>query len=442
MLQEGLILADADLYLNLVILIVLLLCSAFFSSSETALMAMNIAKIRQLEESESKKDIERLMDILKNKLNDFLITILLGNNIVNIAATAITTQLVGRLVGGGQGVLLATFIMTTLILIFGEISPKSYAAQNAEKVALKTSVILQFLQVMFKPLLWLFTTISNLVIRIAGGEMRGVTAVVTEEEIMSLVDVGEEEGVVKHQEREMIEGVFEIDEAEVSDIMIPRIDMVAIEDDTSVEEVIALVMEKGHSRIPVYRESIDNIIGIVYAKDLLKIAADAKRDLKAAKLNELLREAYYIPEGKKLSKLLKELQLKKVHMAIVLDEYGGTEGLVTIEDILEEIVGEIFDEYDSEEKKIEQIADNKYIITGDMDLEEVEDAFDVKFSDEDKEDYDSVGGYIFNTLDRVPKNGDKVEHEGLIFIVKKVMKRRVKEVFVEILEKFEEEIEE
>jgi putative hemolysin len=332
--------------------------------------------------------------------------------------------------------------MTTLILIFGEISPKSYAAQNAEKVALKTSGILQFLQVIFKPLLWLFTTISNLVIRIAGGEMRGVTAVVTEEEIMSLVDVGEEEGVVKHQEREMIEGVFEIDEAEVSDIMIQRIDMVAIEDHTSVEEVIALVMEKGHSRIPVYRESIDNIIGIVYAKDLLKIAADAKRDLKTAKLNELLREAYYIPEGKKLSKLLKELQLKKVHMAIVLDEYGGTEGLVTIEDILEEIVGEIFDEYDSEEKKIEQIADNKYIITGDMDLEEVEDAFDVKFSDEDKEDYDSVGGYIFNTLDRVPKNGDKVEHEGLIFIVKKVMKRRVKEVFVEILEKFEEEIEE
>lgn len=424
--------SDSDLYLNLFILIMLLLGSAFFSSSETALMAMNIAKIRQLEETEDKKDIDRLKDIVKNKLNDFLVTILLGNNIVNIAATAITTQLVGRLVGGGQGIVLATFIMTTLILVFGEISPKSYAAQNAEKVALKTSRILQFLSTVFKPVLWVFTAISHIIIRIAGGEMQGVTAIVTEEEIMSLVDVGEEEGVVKHQEREMIEGVFEIDESDVSDVMIPRIDIVAVEDDINLKEVIDLVIDKGHSRIPVYKESVDNIIGVVYAKDLLKLATSTNGDLEHLSIKDILHEAYYIPEGKKLSKLLKELQIKKVHMAIVLDEYGGTEGLVTIEDILEEIVGEIFDEFDFEEKKVDKIGDNKYIIKGDLDLEEIEDFFDIEFSEDDKEDYDSIGGFIFNTLDRVPKNGDVVSHTNVNFIVKKVMKRRIKEVFVEI----------
>lgn len=424
--------SDSDLYLNLFILIMLLLGSAFFSSSETALMAMNIAKIRQLEETEDKKDIDRLKDIVKNKLNDFLVTILLGNNIVNIAATAITTQLVGRLVGGGQGIVLATFIMTTLILVFGEISPKSYAAQNAEKVALKTSRILQFLSTVFKPVLWVFTAISHIIIRIAGGEMQGVTAIVTEEEIMSLVDVGEEEGVVKHQEREMIEGVFEIDESDVSDVMIPRIDIVAVEDDINLKEVIDLVIDKGHSRIPVYKESVDNIIGVVYAKDLLKLAKSTNGDLEHLSIKDILHEAYYIPEGKKLSKLLKELQIKKVHMAIVLDEYGGTEGLVTIEDILEEIVGEIFDEFDLEEKKVDKIGDNKYIIKGDLDLEEIEDFFDIEFSEDDKEDYDSIGGFIFNTLDRVPKNGDVVSHTNVNFIVKKVMKRRIKEVFVEI----------
>lgn len=424
--------SDSDLYLNLFILIMLLLGSAFFSSSETALMAMNIAKIRQLEETEDKKDIDRLKDIVKNKLNDFLVTILLGNNIVNIAATAITTQLVGRLVGGGQGIVLATFIMTTLILVFGEISPKSYAAQNAEKVALKTSRILQFLSTVFKPVLWIFTAISHIIIRIAGGEMQGVTAIVTEEEIMSLVDVGEEEGVVKHQEREMIEGVFEIDESDVSDVMIPRIDIIAVEDDINLKEVIDVVIDKGHSRIPVYKESVDNIIGVVYAKDLLKLAKSTNGDLEHLSIKDILHEAYYIPEGKKLSKLLKELQIKKVHMAIVLDEYGGTEGLVTIEDILEEIVGEIFDEFDFEEKKVDKIGDNKYIIKGDLDLEEIEDFFDIEFSEDDKEDYDSIGGFIFNTLDRVPKNGDVVSHTNVNFIVKKVMKRRIKEVFVEI----------
>lgn len=426
--------SDVDLYINIGVLLVLLYCSSFFSSSETAIMAINIARLRQMEEEGNKENIDRLKNVIKTKLNDILITMLLGNNIVNIAATAIATQLIGKLVTGSNGVLLATLIMTLLILIFGEITPKSYAAKNAEKIALRNIRVLEFLNFIFKPVLAALTVVSNFIIRLRGGDPVGATTFVTEEEIMSLVDVGEEEGVVKHQEREMIEGVFEMDEAEVSEIMIPRIDIVAVELGTTLKEVMDIIVEKGHSRIPVFKESIDNIIGVVYAKDLLKAAILGSNEFESKTVDGMLREAYFVPEGKKLNKLLKELQTKKVHMAIILDEYGGTEGLITIEDILEEIVGEIFDEYDYEVMMIEKLNDQKYIVQGEIGLDEMEDFFTVEFTEEEKEDYDSIGGYIFNTIDRVPKNGDMIEYNGLKLTVKKVIKRRIKEILVEIID--------
>lgn len=397
-------------------------------------MAINIARLRQMEEEGNKENIDKLKNVIKTKLNDILITMLLGNNIVNIAATAIATQLIGKLVTGSNGVLLATLIMTLLILIFGEITPKSYAAKNAEKIALRNIRVLEFLNFIFKPVLAALTVVSNFIIRLRGGDPVGATTFVTEEEIMSLVDVGEEEGVVKHQEREMIEGVFEMDEAEVSEIMIPRIDIVAVELGTTLKEVMDIIVEKGHSRIPVFKESIDNIIGVVYAKDLLKAAILGSNEFESKTVDGMLREAYFVPEGKKLNKLLKELQTKKVHMAIILDEYGGTEGLITIEDILEEIVGEIFDEYDYEVMMIEKLNDQKYIVQGEIGLDEMEDFFTVEFTEEEKEDYDSIGGYIFNTIDRVPKNGDMIEYNGLKLTVKKVIKRRIKEILVEIID--------
>lgn len=397
-------------------------------------MAINIARLRQMEEEGNKENIDRLKNVIKTKLNDILITMLLGNNIVNIAATAIATQLIGKLVTGSNGVLLATLIMTLLILIFGEITPKSYAAKNAEKIALRNIRVLEFLNFIFKPVLVALTAISNFIIRLRGGDPVGAATFVTEEEIMSLVDVGEEEGVVKHQEREMIEGVFEMDEAEVSEIMIPRIDIVAVELGTTLKEVMDIIVEKGHSRIPVFKESIDNIIGVIYAKDLLKAAILGSNEFESKTVDGMLREAYFVPEGKKLNKLLKELQTKKVHMAIILDEYGGTEGLITIEDILEEIVGEIFDEYDYEVMMIEKLNDQKYIVQGEIGLDEMEDFFTVEFTEEEKEDYDSIGGYIFNTIDRVPKNGDMIEYNGLKLTVKKVIKRRIKEILVEIID--------
>lgn len=418
----------SSIYFKIVILAILLVFSGLFSSSETALMGMSVAKLKQLEETDEKG--ANTLKRLKRKLSNILITILIGNNIANIAATAILTQITVEYFHGTNATFIATIIMTLLILIFGEITPKTYAAKNPEKVAVKLGTYLEVLSIIFKPIIILLNSLTNIIIRIFGGEVVNGVPFVTEEEIRSLVDVGEEEGVVKHQEKEMIEGIFEIDEIEVNDIMVPRIDMIAVEERKTVNEVLDLIMKYGHSRIPVYRERIDNIVGIIYAKDLLT-AVLMKDDRDKIKITDLMREAYYIPETKKVNELLKELQLQKIHMAIILDEFGGTEGLITIEDILEEIVGDILDEYDDEENLIEQVNENKYIIKAQIDLEEIEEVFDIEFPEED--DYSSLGGFVFNTLGRVPMLGDQVKYKNLIMTVKKVSNRRIREIEIEVI---------
>lgn len=417
-----------NIYFRMVIFVVLLFFSGIFSSSETAIMGMSIAKIKQLEEIDEKN--ANTLKRLKKKLSNILITILIGNNLVNIAATAILTELTVEYFRGRNATLISTIVMTVLVLIFGEITPKTYAAQNPEKVAIRLGTFLEVLSIIFKPILILFNVLTNIIIKIFGGEVNNRVPFVTEEEIRSLVDVGEEEGVVKHQEREMIEGIFEIDEIDVNDIMVPRIDMITIEEKSSISKALDLIITYGHSRIPVYREKIDNIVGIIYAKDLLTAVSMKKEEADKTKISDLMRVAHYIPETKKVNELLKELQKQKVHMAIILDEYGGTEGLITIEDILEEIVGDIFDEYDDEENLIEKINEDKYIVKAEIDLEEIEEMFQIEFPEED--DYGSLGGFVFSTLGRVPLLGDEVEYSGLIMKVINVSNRRIREIEIEV----------
>lgn len=419
---------NSNIYFRIVVLLILLIFSGVFSSSETSIMGMSIAKIKQMEEVDEKG--ADILKRLKKKLSNILITILIGNNIVNIAATAILTEITVEYFKGANATLIATLIMTALILVFGEITPKTYAAQNPEKVAVKVAGTLEILSIIFKPIIVALDAVTNIIIKIFGGRIENGMPFVTEEEIRSLVDVGEEEGVVKHQEKEMIEGVFDIDEIDVTDIMIPRIDMIAIKESSSINKALELIINHGHSRIPVYRDRIDNIVGIIYAKDLLSIIHNKKDEAEKISISDLMRSAYYVPETKKVSQLLKELQLKKVHIAIVLDEYGGTEGLVTIEDILEEIVGDIYDEYDSEVNLIEKIKENTYSVKAEMDLEELEEIFEVSFL-EDTE-YSSLGGLVFNTLGRVPIQGDAIEYEGLIMTVSKVSNRRIKLIEIKI----------
>lgn len=417
------------LYVKFGLLILLLILSGMFSSSETSIMGMSIAKIKQMEEVDEKgaKTLKRL----KKKLSSILITILIGNNLVNIAATALLTELTVEYFTGANAALITTVIMTILILIFGEITPKTYASHNPEKVAVKVGGFLELLDFLFKPISIVLKLITNFIIKILGGDIDHISTFVTEEEIRSLVDVGEEEGIVNAQEREMIDGVFDIDEMSVSEIMVPRIDVVAVEESSSLYDLLEIIRDYGHSRIPVYKESIDNIIGIIYAKDLLILDIINRNEDEAVDISTLMRPAFYVPENKKISDLLVEFKQKKTHMAIILDEYGGTEGIVTIEDVIEEIVGDIFDEYDDEINLIEKITDKQYVVKGEVDLEEIEELFNVEFPDQ--ESYGSLGGYIFNTLGRVPEEGDKIEYRGLIMTVKKLANRRIIKIEIEII---------
>lgn len=436
-------LSSTEIYSRVVILIALLALSSIFSSSETAITAVSLSKIRQLRE-ENEKQAE-LLKRVKIKMGDILSTILIGNNIVNIGATAILADLTNGILSnrppgvlGDNATLITTIVMTILILIFGEITPKSFATQNPVKVAVKVARPLEILAVIFKPLLIVLTKITNVVIKGLGGEVLKNGPFVTEEEIRSLVDVGEEEGILQYQEKEMIQNIFEIDDLEVGEVMLPRIDMIALECETSIKEALDLIIECGHSRIPVYKENIDDIVGVLYAKDLLPFSFFKydSEELSEKSITELMRPAYYVPETKKANLLLKELQLKQTHMAIVLDEYGGTEGLVTIEDILEQIVGDIFDEYDNEVDSVSKIDEDTYEIQADISLEEINELFNL---DLPAEDFDSLGGYIFNTLGRVPVIGDKLEQKYMIMEVSTLLNRRVTSVKLTITHKDEEE---
>ncbi|WP_432664595.1 hemolysin family protein [Wukongibacter baidiensis] len=412
---------DYAIMIRLVILVILLCLSGLFSSAETSLSSLNIIKIKQLKKKGVKK--AEILDRLLDKSSKILATILIGNNIVNIAATAIATELTLSIVTGEQATLLVTVTMTILILVFGEITPKTYSSYNPEKVAMKLGRPLEILSTIFSPILFILNKITQVLIRSLGGNISGNRNTVSEEEIKTLVDVGEEAGIIEKQERDMIESIFEIGDIKVTEVMVPRIDTVYLEEDTSIENAIKKVIEYGYSRIPIIDESIDNIIGVVYAKDLLACyLSEGKENLK---ISSFIRPAYYVPQSKKAIDLLTEMQLEKVHMAIVLDEYGGTLGLVTIEDILEEIVGDILDEYDDEKDLIEFIDENIVIVNSTISIEETNEILGENIP---LDDYESLGGFVFNLLGRIPKVGDVIEYNNIIFKVLEVQNRRVKKI--------------
>lgn len=413
-------LTASSMYMRIIVVFVLLLFSAFFSSSETAITSIPIAKIHQLKEED--EESAEILKNMKRKTNDIIASILIGNNIVNTAATAVLTELIVERFVSKNSTLIATIIMTLLILVIGEITPKSFATQNPVKVAVKVAKPLELLATLFRPILFILTKTTNIIIKLLGGEIVTNNPFVTEEEIRSLVDVGEEEGTIRHQEKEMIKGIFEINDIDVSEVMVPRIDVIAISEEANLREALDLIITYGHSRIPVYKDTIDNIVGILYAKDMLPFASFKDQRFNEKGITELMRPAYYVPETKKVNQLLKELQQQKIHIAIVLDEYGGTEGLVTIEDILEEIVGDILDEYDNEVDLIEKIDDNVFLVKADVSLEEINETFSTNLPGED---FDSLGGFIFSTLGRVPVQGDIVIYEGLQMTVIELDNRRI-----------------
>lgn len=411
---------DGSSFYLYLLLLVLLLLSALFSSSETAFTALNKAKVRKLKDSKVKGAY--LLERLIEDPHRLLSTLLLGNNLVNILIASIATKLATDRFGN-VGVGVATGLATLFILIFGEITPKNYAVRHAEKVSLFAAPFIASLSYVFFPIAKIIVSLSNLVLRVLGQELIKGQPFLTPDEIKAIVAIGEEEGVIEEEERKMIHSILEFGDTLVKEIMVPRTEMVAIPETTSIKEALELARKEGYSRIPVYSGNIDNIVGILYVKDMIAFVEKGKMDLK---VSEIKREPFFVPETKRVDELLKEFQRNKTHMAIVLDEYGGTAGLVTLEDVLEEIVGEIFDEYDfKEEARIEQISENEWIADGKLDIEVIEDYFDVEISEEETE---TLGGFVSSLLGHVPIPGEKCQYEGYEFEVISIAGRRVDKV--------------
>ena len=403
---------------ELCMLIALLVLSALFSSSETALTTVNRIRIRTLAGQGDKRAMT-LLAVLQNP-EKMLSVILIGNNVVNLYASSLATTVTLSLFGS-KLVGVATGILTLAVLVFGEVAPKTMASRNAEQIALRAAGPVKCLMWLFTPLVFVVNNLARLVMKLFGADRPGKRELMTAEELRTIVQVGHEDGVIENSERKMIDNVFDFGDRSARDIMIPRIDMTCIDVEAGYDELMEVVREEKYTRIPVYKESADTIVGILNIKDLLFRAQD-----KPFRIAELMRKPLFTYEQKKTSELMVEMRKNYTNLAIVLDEYGVTAGMVTMEDILEEIVGEIRDEYDrDEEKSIRRIAPNTYLIEGNVKIDDVNEVLQLHLA---TEDYESIGGYVLEQLEHFPKEGECVTKGGISFTVTRMEQTRIAEV--------------
>ncbi len=406
--------------LKLLIIIVLLILSAFFSSSETALTTVSRMRILSLAE-EGNSSAVTLLKVIDNK-EKMLSAILIGNNIVNISVSSVTTILVTDLFGN-YAVSIATAILTVLVLIFGEITPKTLATINNEKLALRFASVVYWLMYILTPVIFLINKLSSLVMKLFRIDKSEKKSTYTENELKTIVNVSHAEGVIEADEREMLQNIFEFGDRQAKDIMIPRLDVCMIDVDSTYEEIMNVFQANRYTRIPVYENTTDNVIGIINIKDLLLY-----RHGESFNIRNYLRQPYFTYEYKGLSDLLLEMKKASVNITIVLDEYGAASGLLTLEDLIEEIVGDIRDEYDyDEEDELRPINENEYIAEAHMKLDDLNDMLKINLS---SPEYDSVGGFIIEKLDRIAKSGDIVETPDVTLIVDSINKNRIEKVHI------------
>jgi len=429
------------LFTDLLVLIVLIVLNAFFAASEIALISMNDTKLKLMAEEGNKRAV--LLKKLVDEPSKFLATIQIGITLAGFFASAFAADnfserlvYVIKLTGvpipdavlKNVSVILITIVLSYFSLVFGELVPKRLAMKKAEPIAMFVASPLNFLSSVTSPFVKFLTLSTNTVVRIFGIDPNEDEENVTEEEIRMMVDVGEEKGAIDETEKEMINNIFEFNNKIVSEIMTHRTEIAALPVDATLDEVVEFINVEKYSRIPVYEDTIDNIIGIMHSKYLIKYVAEGG-DRDNFDLRNLIRKPYYVPTSKRTDELFKELQRQRIHMAVIIDEYGGTAGIVTLEDLLEEIVGNIFDEDDEVEKDIEKIDENTFIINGTTSLDAVMDYLEVELP---TDDYDTLSGFLIGQLGRIPDENDKpsIEFNGLVFKVDKVDEKRVAKVKV------------
>jgi len=429
---------DDDPAKTILLILLLVLLNAFFAAAEIELVSVRRTRIRQLAEEGSARarTVQRLLD----NPTSFMATIQLGVTMVGFLASAVAAVNLSRpfasLVDSipidiiadnavGISVFLVTVIVGFITLVAGEIGPKSLAIQHAEKISLWTAGTITVLSYLMLPALKIITFFTNLLVRPFGGHATFAAPVLTEEELKMLVEAGEEAGTLEEEEKEMIHSIFEFTDTVARQVMVPRIDMKTADVESTLDELLEVIMRHGHSRIPVYEENVDNILGVVHAKDLLPVLKEGLRDFD---VRQVMRPAYFIPENKPVDELLAEFKRSKIQMAIVKDEYGGTAGLVTIEDLLEEIVGEIQDEYDVEELMIDVIDGNAAVVNARMSIDDLNEQMGLNLPESDE--YETVGGFVFGLFGTQPGEGDSVSWENVTFTVERLQGGRLHKIRV------------
>jgi CBS domain containing-hemolysin-like protein len=406
-------------WFEIVIVLFCILAVAVMAASEVALTRTNRVRALRLAEEQKTRSADRLVRITENPA-PYLNVVLLITLLATIGGTTIATSIAVRHFDTA-GEIVSTVVMTLLLFVFAEVTPKTYAIQQTDRVALRAAPLLWLIGGLLGPLAKFLLRLAN-VIMPGKGLKEG--PFITEQEIRAYAEVASDEAQIEEGERDLIHSIFEFGDRIVREVMVPRPDIVAIEDDQALRDVQALVLTHGYSRIPVFHEEVDNIGGIIYAKDVLKALHQGKQD---SPLAEVLREAHYVPETKKVSELLREMQKEKFHIAIVTDEYGSVSGLVTLEDLLEELVGEITDEYDKEEPEIAEVEPGVYRVSGKASIDDVNELLGVELPDEE---WDTVAGFVLDLFGRIPNEGEEQGFQGLSFRAEEVLGRRISKVLI------------
>lgn len=416
---------DTDSISQIILIILLLVLSAFFSSAETAFTTVNHIRIRALIDEGSKR-AKTVADIIEHS-SKMLSAILIGNNIVNISVSALVTSLTIS-VWGNYATGIATGILTIVVLIFGEITPKTTATVHSEKFALAYAPVIKWIMIILTPVIYLIDMLSGVFLKVLHIDIKSSKKTITENELRTFVNVSHEEGVIESDEKRIINNLFDFGDAEAKDIMIPRIDMAAADINSGYQQIIELFRETMYTRIPIYEEDADNVVGILNIKDLILAPHD-----KLFSIKEIMRKPYYVYERKNISELFKDMQRESQSIAIVLDEYGSTAGMITTEDLLEEIVGDIRDEYDDDEAEpFIRLSENVYRIDSAYKLDDLNEKLELALVSEDN---DSVGGYIIEKLDRFPEVGDRLHVDNLEFVIEKAENNRIESVLLKIDQK-------
>ena len=434
---------EPNAFLSILLLFALILVNAFFAASEIAVITLNDNKIKKMAEDGNKK-AAKVLKLTENS-SRFLATIQVGVTLSGFLTSASASQsFSGKLaeklsflpvpsgVVYGVSTVLITVLLSYFSLVLGELVPKKIAMQRAEELSFKFIGILNGTSTVFKPFISFLSFSTNVVLKMLGFDPNASEETVTEEEILMMVDAGEEKGVIGETAKDMISNIFDFSDITASEVMTHRTEVDAVEDTASIQDVVSLSISDGHSRIPVYHEDLDEVLGVIYVKDLLQyVGSELDKNIK---ITDLMRPAYFVPESKRCSQLFTEMAERRTQIAIIVDEYGGTEGIITMEDLLESIVGDIQDEYDHEEEEIHRVDDHKYTVDGGTSIDEISDLVGVELPEGD---YDTIAGLVVEMLGRIPKPGEhpSVQIENLTLTVQEVEERRIAKILIEVLPK-------